>query len=67
MNAAKGNVCDGTSDAGLKTHAAAELLTVDVVPVAPHPTDVEEQVVLQLALLGHDTRQSLTVRKSEQD
>ena len=61
MNAAKGIEGDGTSDAGLKGHAAADSLTVEVVPVALHPTDVEKHVVLQLALLGHDTRQSLTV------
>ena len=67
MNAASGIVCDETSEAGLKAHAAADSLTVVVVPVALHPADVEKHVVLQLALLGHDTRQSLTVWKSEQD
>lgn len=41
MNAAKGIVCDGTSEAGLKAHAAADSLNVDVVPVALHPADVE--------------------------
>lgn len=53
---------DGTSDDGLYGHADAEELIVEVVPVALHPLNVEKHVVLQLALLvGHETRQSLTV------